>query len=94
MNSKAIIKVSKTQDLEIPPEIKCQLQPDSEYEIIFNQDEIILKKISTSVKNSSSFPLRPPSGKSILRHAGTWKGEDFEECLQAVYDNRSEIEFA
>ena len=92
MNSKAIIKVSKNQDLEIPPEIKCQLQPDSEYEIILNQDEIILKKIPTSIKEQSSPLLRPCSGKSILRHAGTWKGEDFEECLQAVYDHRSEIE--
>ncbi len=38
-------------------------------------------------------PFRPPSGRSLLRHAGTWAGEDFEECLQLVYNNRSEIEF-
>lgn len=38
-------------------------------------------------------PVRPSSGRSILRHAGTWAGDDFEECLQVVYDTRSEIEF-
>jgi hypothetical protein len=29
-------------------------------------------------------PYRPASGRSILRHAGTWQGDDFEECLQMV----------
>ena len=38
-------------------------------------------------------PFRPSSGRSVLRHAGTWAGEDFEECLQLIYDTRSEIEF-
>ena len=38
-------------------------------------------------------PFRSSSGRPLLRHAGTWVGEDFEECLQLVYDTRSEIEF-
>lgn len=38
-------------------------------------------------------PLGPSSGRSLLRHAGTWAGDDFEECLQLVDDTRSEIEF-
>ena len=37
--------------------------------------------------------LRPASGRSLLRHAGTWQGDDFEDCLQSVYDSRSEAEF-
>ena len=45
------------------------------------------------VEEKSLTLLRPRSGKSTLRHTGTWKGEDFEECLKTVYDNRSEIEF-
>lgn len=36
---------------------------------------------------------RPASGRSILRHAGTWQGDDFEECLQMVYDTRSPAKF-
>ena len=35
--------------------------------------------------------FRPASGHSLLRHAGTWAGDDLEECLQMVYDNRGQI---
>ena len=87
MNQKNIVRVSETQELEIPLEIKQQLQPLSEYEVILYQNEIILKKIKKT--NQSPSTLRPGSGKSILRHAGTWEGDDFEECLQAVYENRN-----
>ncbi|GAB4286672.1 MAG: hypothetical protein Fur0025_19450 [Oscillatoriaceae cyanobacterium] len=37
--------------------------------------------------------FRPASGRSLLRHAGTWAGDDLEECLQMVYDNRGQIKF-
>lgn len=37
--------------------------------------------------------LRPGSGRSILRHAGKWQGDDFEDCLQSVYNTRSEAQF-
>ncbi len=37
--------------------------------------------------------LRPASGQSIFRHAGQWEGDDFEDCLQSVYDDRSEAKF-
>lgn len=36
---------------------------------------------------------RPASGRSILRHAGTWSGDDFEECLQFVYATRGKAKF-
>ncbi len=36
---------------------------------------------------------RPASGRSILRHAGTWEGDDFEECLQSVYATRGKAKF-
>ena len=87
MNKRLIVRVSQTQDLEIPPEIKQQLQPHSEYEMIFSQDEIILKKIVTTTS------LRPASGKSLLRHAGSWQGSDFADCLNAVYENRTNTKF-
>ncbi|OCQ90086.1 hypothetical protein BCD64_19325 [Nostoc sp. MBR 210] len=32
--------------------------------------------------------FRPPSGRSLLRHAGKWEGDDFEECLRLVYESR------
>ncbi len=36
---------------------------------------------------------RPASGRSILRHAGTWSGDNFEECLQSVYATRGKAKF-
>lgn len=31
----------------------------------------------------------PPAEAPFLALAGSWKGDDFEECLQAVVDSRS-----
>ncbi|MEQ9355797.1 hypothetical protein [Coleofasciculus chthonoplastes] len=39
-------------------------------------------------------PLKRGSqAKDLLKFAGTWQGEDFQECLQLVYDTRSPAEF-
>jgi hypothetical protein len=38
-------------------------------------------------------PYRRASGQSILRHVGKWQGDDFEECLQMVYDSRGNTQF-
>ncbi|MBH8577475.1 DUF2281 domain-containing protein [Nostocaceae cyanobacterium CENA369] len=43
--------------------------------------------------NSYQSSYRPPSGRSILRHAGTWEGEDFQECLELVYATRGKAKF-
>ncbi|MEA5507608.1 DUF2281 domain-containing protein [Halotia wernerae UHCC 0503] len=43
--------------------------------------------------DSSQIPYHPASGRSILRHAGTWAGDDFDECLQAVYATRGKAKF-
>ncbi|MEC4887177.1 MAG: DUF2281 domain-containing protein [Scytonema sp. PMC 1070.18] len=43
--------------------------------------------------DQEQFTYRPASGRSILRHAGTWEGDDFEECLQSVYATRGKAEF-
>ena len=37
--------------------------------------------------------LHPGSGRSLLRHAGKWQGDDFEDCLEAVYKSRSDAQF-
>ena len=44
------------------------------------------------VSPDQPLPYRPASGRSLLEHAGTWKGDDFEECLRTVYDNRAPLE--
>ncbi|GJD23959.1 hypothetical protein RIVM261_089150 [Rivularia sp. IAM M-261] len=35
----------------------------------------------------------PASGRSILRHLGTWQGDDYEECLKLVYNSRGQAKF-
>ena len=48
-----------------------------------------LEKTSTEAEQA----YRPASGRSILRHAGTWAGDDFEECLEMVYATRGKAKF-
>ncbi len=36
---------------------------------------------------------RPSTAESLLRFAGTWVGDDFEECLQATYNSKLPAEF-
>jgi hypothetical protein len=33
--------------------------------------------------------FRPASGRSLLRHAGAWVGDDLEECLTEARANRN-----
>ena len=37
--------------------------------------------------------LRGSKAKDLLKFAGTWQGDDFEKCLQLVYDTRSQAQF-
>jgi hypothetical protein len=37
--------------------------------------------------------LRGSKAKDLLKFAGTWQGEGFEECLKTFYDTRSPAEF-
>ncbi|MFN6515386.1 MAG: hypothetical protein RMY29_012955 [Nostoc sp. CreGUA01] len=34
--------------------------------------------------------LRGSKAEDLLKFAGTWQGDDFEECLQLVYETRSQ----
>lgn len=37
--------------------------------------------------------LTGSTGADLLPFVGTWQGDDFEDCLQAVYETRSAAEF-
>lgn len=37
--------------------------------------------------------LRGSKAEDLLQFAGTWQGDDFEECLQSVYDDRTLAQF-
>ena len=49
-----------------------------------------LEKPKTAESQQS---YRPASGRSLLRHAGTWAGDDLEECLEQVYATRGKAKF-
>lgn len=49
---------------------------------------------STQEKPPSFRPAKGPStARSLLKYAGTWEGDDLEECLRAVYENRTKAKF-
>jgi hypothetical protein len=53
-------------------------------------------KKDTEPHNQTDSPqpaYRAASGRSILRHAGTWSGDDFHECLQSVDATRGKAKF-
>ena len=52
-----------------------------------------LKIIRSLKQKESKPPHRPGSGKSILRHAGKWVGDDLKECLEIVESSRGFAEF-
>ena len=52
---------------------------------------MVLPEAVSQAQEKPSF--RPASGRSILRHVGTWQGNDFEECLQAVVASRGSTQF-
>jgi hypothetical protein len=35
----------------------------------------------------------PSTARSLLKFAGTWEGDDLEECLKLVYTTRSKARF-
>lgn len=42
-----------------------------------------LNQPEAALADSEQLPYRQASGRSILRHAGTWSGDDFDDCLQS-----------
>lgn len=47
-------------------------------------------KTQTQITESADF--RSPSGSSLLSHTEIWEGSDFEDCLETVYETRSQIQ--
>mgnify|MGYP001793729555 FL=1 len=57
------------------------------------QQESISSSDSIDSDKENQLTYRPASGRSILRHAGTWQGDDFDECLESVYATRGKAKF-
>lgn len=54
---------------------------------------IVLPEKPQSSSTQTPTPLSHSTAESLLKYAQTWEGDDFEECLQLVYDSRGQIEF-
>ena len=67
-----------------------EISPDN-LKIIAEFVEFIKDKQERIQLTSSSITYKPASGRSILRHAGTWVGDDLEDCLQLVYLTRGKV---
>jgi hypothetical protein len=48
---------------------------------------IVLPDESQSLSTETPTPFHS-TAESLLKYAGTWVGDDFEECLQLVYDSQ------
>ncbi|AUB43559.1 MAG: DUF2281 domain-containing protein [Nostoc sp.] len=91
------IKEQITQELEKLPEPLLQEILDFVQFLQTKQQQRILSpeqpQLQQNPNDNSQTPYRPASGRSLLRHAGTWAGDDFEECLQSVYATRGKAKF-
>ena len=68
-----------------------QLSPEQ-----LSQVSELLSDLNRDVIISSSQQACSPAqstARDLLKVSGTWKGNDFEDCLQAVYDDRLPAEF-
>jgi len=48
---------------------------------------------SQSSKSDSNHNKNKSTAKDLLKFAGTWHGDDLEECLEEVYKTRGETTF-
>jgi hypothetical protein len=67
-----------------------EMSPDS-LKIIAEFVEFIKDKQEGIKPTSEAITYKPASGRSILRHAGKWVGDDLEDCLQLVYETRGKV---
>ena len=67
-------------------------------EIVAHSTELAGRRVRLIVlpeaksESNQAQPFRPSSGR-LLRHAGAWAGDDFEECLGLVTQTRAPLEF-
>lgn len=69
-------------------------------EILTHSPELAGRRLRVTVlseepqPNSAETPQSPPpsTAQSLLKYAGTWEGDDLQECLRLVYETRSQLE--
>ena len=51
MTPRTVIQITKSGELELPPEIRSRLQPGDEFLLWEEKDFIVIKKVEKSIKN-------------------------------------------
>jgi hypothetical protein len=79
---------TKTRSEEVPLDSspKDNTTDNSSYSLPQNS------KTKLEIKEATPI-IRGSKAEDLLKFAGTWQGNDFEECLQLVYKTRSQAEF-
>jgi len=80
--------------------IAIESTPEPILEQVLDYLEYLKTRATSSTSQSSEVLiqdgepiLRGSKAQDLLKFAGTWQGEDFEECLELVYKTRSQAEF-
>jgi hypothetical protein len=66
---------------------------ESSPDILLAETLNFLRFLKTKPDSEPSVILKGSQAEDLLKFAGTWQGDDFEECLQLVYETRSQAEF-
>ncbi|MHC5596956.1 MAG: hypothetical protein ACYTXC_13615 [Nostoc sp.] len=66
-------------------EISLDLSTEKNDDTSNHQTKPEIQKATPIIKGSKA--------EDLLKFAGTWQGDDFEKCLQLVYETRSPAEF-
>lgn len=77
--------------IDLQNKIKDDLAQISPENLAIIAEFIEFIKVKQGINLGESINYRPASGKSILRHGGAWEGDDLEDCLQLMYDNRGKV---
>jgi hypothetical protein len=77
---------TKTSSEEAP------LDSSTKDDIADEGNHSLAQESKTEIKEATPI-IRGSKAEDLLKFAGTWQGNDFEECLQLVYETRSQAEF-
>ena len=60
-------------------------------EILTFSAQLAERRVRVVVLEKEESPENQSTASSLLKYAGTWEGDDLQECLEMVYDTRGQI---
>ena len=81
------------QTLDFLPFIKTKSETEEiSHDLSTENDDTSSHETKPEIQEATPI-LRGSKAEDLLKFAGTWQGDDFEECLQLVDETRSKAEF-